>query len=475
MPNYVFYDLETTDSALNHSQILQSAMILVNDELQELDRAVFHARLNPTFCPHPGALLTNKISVKDLKEKNLSEYEMVKQINSTLKKWGSVCSIGWNSVFFDRSIIRATMFRNLEKPYILNSNGSTEADLIGIARSSHLYYPGCINTGTTKSQNPEFKLTSISKENNIKHEKSHTALSDCEVTLDIARLLKKNAKVVWDASLFTTNKHKVLEVLDKDLMVLTNENYGGGPKPHLVSYLLPHPKWSWPVCWDLRYAPEDFLDLSIQHLKAEMKNVKPKFLRKIRHNAHPIFMNPSFFKNFEIYEKIGMPKLEERAKMVKKNKKLAEKVNLIIKEELEEKEQDSQLDIYTEDTIYTGGFPNAKDNSLMQEFNDKNDWKEKFLFKDRFSDPRYCYFANRLIYENSPDLLSKEEYKKIHRSFAERLFSIEKKPFTTFASAFKAIDDLRSNLDEDKDKEKLTQLQQINDFIMELQKKYENA
>ena len=58
MPNLVIYDLETSDSSLHFSQILECAMILVNDNLQELDRAVFHARLNKTFIPHPGALLS---------------------------------------------------------------------------------------------------------------------------------------------------------------------------------------------------------------------------------------------------------------------------------------------------------------------------------------------------------------------------------------------------------------------------------
>ena len=42
---------------------------------------------------------------------------------------------------------------------------------------------------------------------------------------------------------------------------------------------------------------------------------------------------------------------------------------IIKKEEVEEKRQSNQLDKYVEETIYSGGFPNAKDNFNIQKFN----------------------------------------------------------------------------------------------------------
>ena len=41
MANFVFYDLETSDSALNFSQILEASFIICNDNLEELKRATF--------------------------------------------------------------------------------------------------------------------------------------------------------------------------------------------------------------------------------------------------------------------------------------------------------------------------------------------------------------------------------------------------------------------------------------------------
>ena len=48
MANFVFYDLETSDSALNFSQILEASFIICNDNLEELKRATFFSRINKT-------------------------------------------------------------------------------------------------------------------------------------------------------------------------------------------------------------------------------------------------------------------------------------------------------------------------------------------------------------------------------------------------------------------------------------------
>lgn len=472
MPNLVIYDLETSDSSLHFSQILECAMILVNDNLQELDRAVFHARLNKTFIPHPGALITNKISIKRLKETNLSEYQMTKQLVDTLSKWGKNISMGWNSTNFDRNIIRSTMFRNLEKTYILNSNGNSEADLIHVARSAHLFYPGSIKTGTTSKGNAEFKLTSISAANDLKHEDKHTALSDCEATLSTAKLLKEKAKSVWDSSMLTTSKQEVMKILENEQMVIVTENYGGGPRPHLVTYLCPHPKFTWPLCVDLRHDIDHLLTLNVHHLKEELKG-KPKPVRTIKHSAHPILMNPSYLNNFEPYNAIGMTKLLERAKKIKMNKEFAEKVSLIKKEEVEEKEANNQVDKFVEETIYSGGFPGSKDQKVIEDFNQTDNWKDKYNLRNKFTDERYSYFAKRLIYENSPELLDPTEYKQISKFFADNFLSTEKKPFTTIPSAMQAIDDLR-NKHEGND-EIISQLEEINGYIEELQTMYEKA
>ena len=84
MSNMIVYDLETSSGNKNWSQVLQIGMILVNEKLQELAREEITCKLSPTVIPDPGALMTNNISSKDLREKNLSEHGMVKLFIQTI-------------------------------------------------------------------------------------------------------------------------------------------------------------------------------------------------------------------------------------------------------------------------------------------------------------------------------------------------------------------------------------------------------
>lgn len=110
---------------------------------------------------------------------------------------------------------------------------------------------------------------------------------------------------------------------------------------------------------------------------------------------------------------------------------------------------------------------------MIEDFNQTDNWKDKYNLRNKFTDERYSYFAKRLIYENSPELLDQTEYKQISKFFADNFLSTEKKPFTTIPSAMQAIDDLR-NKHEGND-EIISQLEEINGYIEELQTMYEKA
>jgi exodeoxyribonuclease-1 len=109
----------------------------------------------------------------------------------------------------------------------------------------------------------------------------------------------------------------------------------------------------------------------------------------------------------------------------------------------------------------------------LKKFNEATRWEEKAKLKGAFEDERYNYFASKLLYENQSSLLTKEEFKKINRFFAEIFLTTEKKPFTTIPSAFKAVDDFRNKFDGDE--EKMKQIEEINIYIEELKKYYESA
>jgi len=470
MPNYVFYDFETCSSNVSYGQIIEAAAVLVNDDFQELDRYEGRCRLNPGIIPEAMALIVNKSSVAMLKNTNLSHYQMIKQLMEKFNQWKNSVFFGYNSIDFDEEFLRRTLFKNLEYPYITVTNGNERGDLLGLARAAHLYYPDCIKTPISSKNNPLFKLEKLAPMNNIKHDKAHSAMGDVLATIEIAKLLSKKASNVWKASLITTNKDKCLQIIKDEELFCTNFFYGKAT-PFVLTYVCQHP-WNYAFCFDLKADPSYYFKLSIQELKKEIFDTKPRVMRTIKHKKHPIIMNASYGINFDSYKQLGLPKLKERAKMIRENKDFARKVNSILEDDVREKQElDSQLDVYAEESIYKK-FPTNEDSAIMPEFH-KVDWKDKFSVLQKFKDERFQYFGKRILYEESPESLPIKEYNIIHKEIASRVLSTNNEKWNTIPRTYSEIDTLRNKFKEDK--EKLKTLEDINSYVEEMEKIYQKA
>ena len=471
MPNYVFYDFETCSSNVSYGQIIEAAAVLVNDNFQELDRFESRCKLSPGIIPEAMALLVNKTSSKMLKERNLSHYQMIRQMMDKFNQWKNSIFIGYNSVEFDEEFLRRTLFKNLEYPYLTVTNGNERGDLLGLARAAHLYYPDCIKTPISDKNNPLFKLERLAPMNNIKHDKAHSAMGDVLASIGIAKLLYKKAPNVWKASLMTTNKDKCLQIIKEETLFCTNFFYGGKAIPFILTYLCQHP-WNYAFCFDLKADPSYYFNLSIQELKKEIFDVKPKVMRTIKHKKHPIIMNASYGINFDNYKQLGLSKLRERAELIRENKDFANKVSSILEDDIREKQElDSQLDVYAEESIYKK-FATKEDSAIMPEFH-KVDWKDKFSVLQKFKDERFQYFGKKILYEESPESLPKNEYNLIHKEIASRVLSTNKEKWNTIPRTYSEIDTLRNKFKEDK--AKLEALEEINSFVEDMEKKYQKA
>ena len=471
MSNLVFYDFETCSSNVSYGQIIQAAAVLVNDNFQELDRYEARCKLNPGVVPEAMALLVNKTTPKMLKETNLSHYQMVRQMVVKFKEWKNSIFIGYNSINFDEEFLRRTLFKNLEYPYLTNTNGNERGDLFSLARACHLYYPDCIKTAISNKNNPVFKLEKLAPMNDIKHDEAHSAIGDVLATIEIAKLLSKKAPNVWKASSMTTNKDKSLQLIKDEQLFCTDFFYYGKSIPFVLTFVCQHPQWGYPMCFDLKADPSYYFNLPIQELKKELDK-KPKIIRTIKHKKHPIIMNPSYGINFDNYKQLGIKKLKQRAKLVRENKEFAEKVATILDDDArEKKELDSQLDVYPEETIYLK-FPSDHDNKLMPEFH-KVDWKDKFSVVQRFKDDRMQYFGKKILYEESPQSLPTGEYNSFHKEIASRILSTNEEKWNTIPRTYSEIDTLRNKFKDDK--EKLKSLQDINLYIEEMEKLFQKA
>ncbi len=473
MPNFIFYDFETSSSNKYWGQIIQVGAILTNDNLDELDRYEARCRLSPGIVPEAMSLIVNKSSPKILKSSNLSHYQMIRQFIEILKKWGKATYIGFNSIDFDEEFLRTTLFKTLEYPYFTSTNGNTRGDLLGLARAANLYYPNTLKNSISEKGNAVYKLELMAPLNGIEHNDAHSAIGDVIATVGVAKIICDKAKNVWKASQLTTDKNKTLEIIKNELYFCTNEYFYGKSRPYMQTFVCQHPIYQWPKCFDLKHDPKMYLNLSTQSLKAEMKK-NPKFLRTVRHNKHPIIMNPSYGDNFEEYKLLGKEKLKTRANMIKQNKEFAKRVSMILQEEAEEKDQSkSQEDIYEEESIYTK-FTSNEDNKIMSKFHEV-EWSEKMSVLDKLQDERLHYFGRKLIYEEKPEILPKSIYNNIHRNLAKRLLSTNNEKWNTIPRTYQEIDTLRDKFEREGKQNKLPMLEEINNYIEEIEKTYSSA
>ena len=94
---------------------------------------------------------------------------------------------------------------------------------------------------------------------------------------------------------------------------------------------------------------------------------------------------------------------------------------------------------------------------------------------DKFDDERMVSFGKKIIYQESPETLPDEMFKAIHREIAERILSDKKEKWWTCKEFYFECDNLRDKYTNSKDHDKLKFLDEINEFVEEIQKKYEQA
>ena len=97
----------------------------------------------------------------------------------------------------------------------------------------------------------------------------------------------------------------------------------------------------------------------------------------------------------------------------------------------------SQEDIYAEESIYTK-FTSNKDTALFPTWHAAS-WKDKLNLLDKFDDERLVGFGKKIIYQESPETLPPDMFKKIKREIAKRLLSERKERWWTIPTLFTEI------------------------------------
>lgn len=481
--NYIVYDLETDSAETNWCTILEFGAILLDENFKEKERFGLRCRIPQDRVPSATALCINRTNVDLLTKSNLSHYQMLNMIESKFRdrNWCPATILAYSGINFDSEVIRKEFFKSLKKPYLENTEGNYRHDALNIVKAAFAIDKKVINSELNSKGNISMKLESLSRLNGIDTSFSHSAMVDVENTVKVLELIKNKQPDLWGDYFKTSSKQSVEDIIRKESIITLNEYFYGRSRLYLCAPLHPnsfiHPVYKWSQVVDLRIDPEPLFKLSYEDLKKEMKKT-PKFVRTVRSNKAPIILGASYGMKVEPYNVIDPTLIKKRAEMIKSNEKFANDICNILRENAEEKiETSSQEDIEPEESIYTRFTPN-KDQALFPKWH-AADWKEKFSMLDKFEDERIVTFGHNIIFNEAPEILPQNIYKKIKKKIASRILSTNKEKWWTVSAVYAEIDNIRE--DDEKmfsfksKEEKLKFLDGINDYVMSIEKKYENV
>ena len=491
----IFYDFETTGRNYNWDQIIQVGAVITNEELEEIDNFECSCMLKPGVVPEPAALLVNKrIPGEDT---NLSHYNLVKIIwekfNYWIEKYSPVAFLGYNSINFDEEFLRRSFYKNLFPPFLTSTNNfgksTSRGDIINLARSANYFFPGTLKTTFNEKGKEVFKLDQLASDNieNSKKEnfQFHDALDDTRATINIAKIIKNKAPILWESGLKTMNKIGVHEFISNEEFVISAEFYFGTNRFYVVSYVCEDNNGNFKA-FDLRNNPEELLELEYNEFKEILINTTPKILRNIIKNRHPILMKSDFASSVVGYETIGWEELLRRARFIRDNNDIKSKLKRFVFENQKE-EKINQLDKEAEESLYSYGFANQLQKKLMQEFH-KGDWHKKLEICCEFVNATnqdynsiqrgkiYSEFAKLLIYEENFKVLDKEENRRIKKKLSDRIFYPDtytvKSPWNNINRAFMEVESIGAKLEDEGKIDDLEFIYKIKDLLENIENEF---
>ena len=430
-PTYVVYDIETTGRSYFFDQILQISAVLYDESFIQVNEIDIRSKLSKGIIPHIKALETNKLTLVQLTQSNMSSYQVMCEVADTFKKWGPAMFIGHNSISFDENFLRLGLYKNLHNPYPTNTNGSQRGDSLLLARACSVFEPEAINIPTNEKGQSVFSLGSLAIANNIELINAHDALADVKATASLLSIIKKNAPELWGFFLLSTSKAGAQQFMQ------SHSYFCYAPTPNQAAVLRyccmnSDPKKSESYHFNLKYDPKVVVDLDIGDLeKIVSKNI---IIKKIKTNSAPILVDKTYAQKI-LNNAIDERTLIERSNIIFENKDFLERLSKAI----------TNLNTvyppgkYVEQQIYDGGFPSRHDEALMNYFHHAP-LEEKFNLCLDFQNAKFKKLGLRILYYEYPNLLPKEIIEEIDNEIIERLNSLEKEPYLTVDNAINTFE-----------------------------------
>ena len=268
---FFFYDLETSGFSARDDRVMQFAGQRTDMELKKIgDPVNLLVKLTDDILPSPDAIMVTGITPQSTLSDGYSEKEFCDILMSDVFTEDTI-AVGFNNVRFDDEFIRHTLWRNFYDPYEWSwSDGRGRWDMLDVVRMTRALRPNGIEWPTDETGKAVNKLELLGKANNLTHTHAHDALSDVEVLIDLACLLRDKQPKLYDYLFSLRDKKAVANLVSLDdpkPFVYTSGRYDPAHEKTTVAFpIAPGTKPGSVLVYDLRRDPSPFLNASPRQL-----------------------------------------------------------------------------------------------------------------------------------------------------------------------------------------------------------------
>lgn len=434
--NFVFYDTETTGADVRYDQVLQSAAILTDCRLREIETISLRCRRLPHIVPRPEALAVTQIDPFSMETAELSHFDMIKRVHETFSRWSPAVFIGYNTLQFDEEILRHEFWKNLLDPYVTSRKGNLRADVIQMARAAVAADPSVLEIPINPATgHPIYRLETIAPLNGFEGHDAHDALGDVRATIFIARLIMDRAPEVWQQMLDNAETRRVSDMLDHGEIRLLS--HFGEPHVHRVLHIGTNPENDKKVClFDLANDPAPYLDQTAEQMFETMKT-DFRILREVKLNAQPALFRPDQPFAPQPTIQIDEAIVRERIHAIRTANGFFERIG----QALLMRQRAFPPGKFVEDRLYEG-FSSWADKGLTENFQQTSRWSDRLNLVRKFEDGRLSTLGKRLVYFVAPDAYDAETQAAFeHTLICRRIMAADPEtPWTTLPIAIQALD-----------------------------------
>ena len=421
MTNSIYwYDYETFGIDPKYDRLSQFAGIRTDEELNIIsDPLTLYCKPADDCLPDPRACLITGITPQKALADGINEVEFISTIHQEFSTPGT-CVAGFNNIRFDDEFTRNALYRNFFNAYAHEwQHGNSRWDIIDTVRLTRALRPEGINWPEQDGR-PSIRLELLTKENNIKHEAAHDAMSDVYATIAVARLIKEKQPRLYHYVYNMRKKAEVSQQINlrtREAILHVSSRYSA--ERGAIAMVMPvcqHPvNKNGFIVYDLNVHPQDFFAADAEEMAARLytpaadlpEGVKRIPLKQIHINKCPVVV-PVKTMDSSAADRLNIDVdlcLQHRELILQHIDEFAAKTASIFQQNdfPEVSDPDGQL--------YSGGFFSRDDSQRMDTIRHTH-VDELTNLQFNFDDPRLQEMLFRFRARNYPETLNEEEHKQ---------------------------------------------------------------